>query len=95
MPAWPVTLGDSVHWGQGLHGAHQLRSIVASVLRNGLDQAQATSQDTNGLIRQYAPKGRNLARLTSDDCTRIARHLNQRPRKRLGFRTPEECSYER
>ncbi|MDO8632803.1 MAG: IS30 family transposase [Phycisphaerales bacterium] len=55
---------------------------------------RGTSENTNGLIRQYAPKGRNLARLTPDACTRIASHLNRRPRKRLGFRTPEECFYD-
>jgi IS30 family transposase len=32
-----------------------------------------------------------MAGITQCDCTRIARKLNQRPRKRLGFRTPEEC----
>ena len=52
---------------------------------------RGTSENTNALIRQYVPKGRNLAALTQYDCARIARHLNQRPRKRLGFRTPEEC----
>lgn len=56
---------------------------------------RGTSENTNGLIRQYAPKGANLAQLTHDGCARIARHLNQRPRKRLGFRTPEECFYDR
>ena len=46
---------------------------------------------TNGLIRQYLPKGHSMAHLTQHDCTRIARHLNQRPRNRHGYRTPEEC----
>ncbi len=32
-----------------------------------------------------------MAGLTQRDCAHIARHLNQRPRKRLGYRTPEEC----
>jgi IS30 family transposase len=32
-----------------------------------------------------------MARLTQHDCTRIARALNRRPRKRLAYRTPEEC----
>ncbi len=32
-----------------------------------------------------------MASLTQRDCTRIARQLNRRPRKRLGFRTPEDC----
>jgi len=32
-----------------------------------------------------------MAHLTQHDCNRIAVHLNRRPRKRLGYRTPEEC----
>ena len=35
-------------------------------------------------------KRRSMTRLTQHDCNRIARQLNQRPRKRLGYRTPEE-----
>ena len=49
------------------------------------------NENTNGLIRQYLPKGTSMARLTQHDCNTIARQLNRRPRKRLGFRTPEEC----
>jgi IS30 family transposase len=50
-----------------------------------------TNENTNGLIRQYLPKRHSMARLTQRDCTRIAAQLNRRPRKRLGYRTPEEC----
>ena len=50
-----------------------------------------TNENTNGLVRQYLPKRTSLAHLTQRDCTAIARALNQRPRKRLGYRTPEEC----
>ena len=45
----------------------------------------------HGLIRQYLPKKQSMAHLTQHDCNRIATQLNTRPRKRLGFRTPEEC----
>jgi IS30 family transposase len=55
---------------------------------------RGTNENTNGLIRQYLPKRRSMARLTQQDCDRIATQLNRRPRKRLGYRTPEEC-YER
>lgn len=54
---------------------------------------RGTSENTNGLLRQYLPKASSMARLTQDDCDRIADDLNRRPRKRLGFRTPEECFY--
>jgi IS30 family transposase len=44
----------------------------------------------NGLFRQYVRKRTSMAHLTQRDCQRIADTLNRRPRKRLGFRTPEE-----
>jgi len=52
---------------------------------------RGTSENTNGLIRQYLPKRKSMAQITQRDCTRIERKLNRRPRKRLGFKTPEEC----
>ena len=52
---------------------------------------RGTSENTNGLIRQYLPKKQSMAHLTQHDCNRIATKLNTRPRKRLGYRTPEEC----
>lgn len=52
---------------------------------------RGTNENTNGLLRQYLPKGRSMAHLTQHDCNRIATKLNRRPRKRLGYRTPEEC----
>ena len=54
---------------------------------------RGTNENTNGLLRQYLPKGADLRNLTQRDCNRIARHLNQRPRLRLGFRTPHEVYY--
>ena len=52
---------------------------------------RGTNENTNGLIRQYLPKGQSMRALTQHACNTIARHLNRRPRKRLGYRTPEEC----
>lgn len=54
---------------------------------------RGTNENTNGLIRQYLPKGQSMAYLTQNDCNAIARKLNTRPRKRLGYKTPEECFY--
>jgi len=52
---------------------------------------RGSSENTNGLIRQYLPKRKSMAHITQPDCDRIANKLNNRPRKRLGFRTPKEC----
>jgi IS30 family transposase len=52
---------------------------------------RGTNENTNGLVRQYLPKRQSMAHLTQHDCNRIAAKLNRRPRKRLGYQTPEEC----
>ena len=52
---------------------------------------RGTNENTNGLVRQYLPKGQSMAGVTQQDCTRIARALNTRPRKRHHYRTPEDC----
>ena len=49
------------------------------------------NENTNGLIRQYLPKGQSMAHITQRDCDAIARKLNKRPRETLGFKSPEEC----
>lgn len=51
---------------------------------------RGTNENTNGLIRQYLPKGTSLAKLSQARCNQIAAALNHRPRKRLDFRTPHE-----
>ena len=52
---------------------------------------RGSNENFNGLLRQYIPKGMSQAELTQRDCDKIAKKLNTRPRKRLGYRTPEEC----
>ena len=51
---------------------------------------RGTNENTNGLIRQYLPKGMCMRHISQADCEHIAAQLNDRPRQRLGFRTPSE-----
>ncbi len=51
---------------------------------------RGTNENTNGLIRQYLPKGQSMASLTQRKCNKIAFELNTRPRERHNFKTPQE-----
>ena len=53
------------------------------------------NENTNGLIRQYVPKGSDVRILTDEQVEYIMDRLNNRPRKALGFLTPNEVFYER
>lgn len=52
---------------------------------------RGTNENTNGLIRQYLPKKESMAAIDQWSCNDIGKKLNTRPRKRLRFKTPEEC----
>ena len=51
---------------------------------------RGTNENTNGLLRQYFPKGTSMAGLTQTDLDAVADKLNTRPRKRLGYRSPAD-----
>ncbi len=59
---------------------------------------RGTNENTNGLIRQYFPKNRDFRTITDEELIHAMKRLNNRPRKRLGFKTPnqvffKDCQY--
>jgi len=82
--------------GTEFHNYRELESILGTEVYFATPHhawERGTNENTNGLIRQYLPKGANLSGLTQQQCDRIAAELNNRPRLRLGFRTPNEVYY--
>lgn len=51
---------------------------------------RGTNENTNGLLRQFFPKGTSFADVSADDLQRVVDLINNRPRKRLNFLTPSE-----
>lgn len=51
---------------------------------------RGTNENTNGLIRQYFPKGTNFRQVSIEELAKVEEQLNNRPRKILGYRTPAE-----
>lgn len=79
--------------GVEFHGYKQIEQALGATVYFATPHhawERGTNENTNGLIRQYAPKGTSLADLTQARCNKIAAALNHRPRRRLGFRTPHE-----
>ena len=91
----PEQLRRSLTWDQGSEMAQHVQlKIDAGVGVYFCDPhspwQRPSNENTNGLLRQYFPKGTDLSRWAAGDLAAIAVTLNGRPRKSLGWRTPAE-----
>jgi IS30 family transposase len=89
----PKSLWQSLTWDRGTEmAAHQTFTVATDVQVYFCDPRspwqRGSNENTNGLLRQYFPKGVDVGTFSQTQLNAIARRLNTRPRKTLGYRTP-------
>jgi transposase, IS30 family len=99
MSRLPQTLRSTLTWDQGTEMGHHVQIAATTDLDIYFCDPHApwqrgTGENTNGLLRQYFRKGLDLSLFEPDYLDHVAGKLNNRPRKRLGWKTPAEALHQ-
>jgi len=91
----PQELYKSLTWDRGKEMADHKRFTLATDIKVYFCDPQnpwqrGSNENTNGLLRQYFPKGTDISSYSQAKLSAVARQLNERPRKTLGFQTPAD-----
>jgi IS30 family transposase len=91
----PTSLRRSLTWDQGPEMAEHVHFTIDTGVEVFFCDPRSpwqrgSNENTNGLLRQYFPKGQSLAGVTQDELDRVAHELNGRPRQTLGWHSPTQ-----
>ena len=92
----PAQLWSSLTWDRGKEMSDHARFTIEPGVQVYFADPQSpwqrgTNENTNGLLRQYFPKGTDLSRWREQEIRAVENALNNRPRKTLGWKTPAEA----
>ena len=95
LSALPLQLRQTLTWDRGKELSGHTQFTLDTGTRVFFADPHSpwqrpTNENTNGLLRQYFPKGTDLSRWSAEELEAVALTLNNRPRKALGWRTPAE-----
>ncbi len=95
MSALPPFFAKTLTWDRGAEMYHHAKITAATGIEvffadPASPHQRPSNENTNGLLREYFPKGTDLSVHSLADLQRVAQEVNDRPRKRLGFLTPNE-----
>lgn len=96
MSTLPAQLARSLTWDRGKEMSAHAKFTVETGIQVFFADPQSpwqrsTNENTNGLLRQYFPKGTDLSYWSAEEIEAVAHALNTRPRKTIGWRTPAEA----
>lgn len=96
MSKLPTQLARSLTWDRGKEMSAHAKFTVETGIPVFFADPQSpwqrgTNENTNGLLRQYFPKGTDISRWSANEIEAVAHALNTRPRKTLGWKTPAEA----
>lgn len=95
MSELPATLRQALTWDQGAEMAQHERLLIESGREIYFCDPQSpwqcgSNENTNGLLRQYFPKGTDLSQHSTEELAAVAHAMNTRPRKTLEWKTASE-----
>ena len=93
MPCKTITPDNGKEFAQFKDIREGLNGVQLYFVHPGRPWERGTNENTNGLLREYFPKRKDITDISNEEVQHVENELNNRPRKILGFKTPAEILF--